>query len=127
MLSMYRTLQPEYKYCEYLSSVKCFANRRLLSRFRCGCHGLHVDTDRWAGSTKLDRVDRKCLVCNSEAVEDEHHFLFDCPVYSPIRSKHVHLFQQVSSVSGFLNSLEANACGGFLRDCFTRRHAVLNS
>ena len=37
---VYRTLQPEYRYAEYLSSVRCFSNRRLLSRFRCGCHGL---------------------------------------------------------------------------------------
>ena len=41
---VYRTLQPEYRYAEYLSSVRCFSDRRLLSRFRCGCHGLHIDT-----------------------------------------------------------------------------------
>ena len=28
---VYRTLQPEYRYAEYLSSVRCFSNRRLLS------------------------------------------------------------------------------------------------
>ena len=43
-ITVCRTLQPEYRYAEYLSSVRCFSNRRLLSRFRCGCHGLHVDT-----------------------------------------------------------------------------------
>ena len=28
----------------YLSAIKRFDSRRLVSRFRCGCHGLHVDT-----------------------------------------------------------------------------------
>ena len=35
-LVVYKMLQPEYKYAEYLSVVRCFPNRRLLSRFRCG-------------------------------------------------------------------------------------------
>ena len=37
------TSQPQYRYAEYLSSVRCFSSRRLLSRLRCGCHCLHVD------------------------------------------------------------------------------------
>jgi len=48
-LVLYRTMQPEYKYAEYLSVVKCVSNRRLISRFRTGCHGRRVDTGRWAG------------------------------------------------------------------------------
>ena len=38
-LMLYR-MQPEYKSAEYLSVVKCASNRRLISRFRTGCHGL---------------------------------------------------------------------------------------
>ena len=67
-------LQPEYRYAEYLSSVRCFSNRRLLSRFRCGCHGLHLDTGRWVDTKREDRL---CQVCHSSRdVEDEQHFLF---------------------------------------------------
>ena len=61
-LTLYRTMQPEYKPAEYLSVVKCASNRRLISRFRTGCHGLRVDTGRWADSVHLDRTDRLCLV-----------------------------------------------------------------
>jgi len=46
-LMLYRTMQPEYRSAEYLSVVKCASNRRLISRFRTGCHGLRVDTGRW--------------------------------------------------------------------------------
>ena len=123
-LCSYRTLQPEYKYAEYLSMVVCMANRVLLTRFRCGCHGLHIDTGRWVG---LDRKDRLCQVCNSgQDVEDEHHFLFDCPAYSYIRLKHMHVFEQVCTVPEFLARCEPNACAGFLRDCFDCRKCILS-
>ena len=52
-LLLHRTLQPEYQYAHYLSEVKCFSDRRLLSRFRSGCHGLHVDTGRWENTVHL--------------------------------------------------------------------------
>ncbi len=109
-LSLYRTLEPEYKYADYLSTVKCFSNRRLLSRFRCGCHGLHIDTGRWVGT---ERKDRLCQVCHSlQDVEDEQHFVFDCPAYSHIRTKHASLFQQTFTVPDFIAKCESNACGG---------------
>ena len=59
-LMLYRTMQPEYKSAEYLSVVKCASIRRLVSRFRTGCHGLRVDTGRWADGVHLDRTDRLC-------------------------------------------------------------------
>ena len=125
-LLLYRTLQPVYQYAHYLSEVKCFSNRRLLSRFRSGCHGLRVDTGRWENNVHLDRKDRLCLVCSSaHNVEDEHHFWFDCPAYSSIRASHANLFQCARSVSGFFDSCEANACGGFIRNCFSVRSSIL--
>ena len=110
----------------YLSEVKCFSNRRLLSRFRSGCHGLRFDTGRWENNVHLDRKDRLCLACSSaQDVEDEHHFLFDCPAYSSIRASHANLFQCACSVFGFFDNCEANACGGFIRNCFSLRSSIL--
>ena len=47
-LKFYRTLQPAFRYADYLSTIRCvtLSNRRLVSRFRTGCHGLQIDTDR---------------------------------------------------------------------------------
>jgi len=82
---LYRAMQPEYKPAECLSVVKCASNRRLISRFRTGCHGLRVDSGRWADGVHLDRTDRLCLVCkSSNCVGNEQHFVFDCPAYSHI-------------------------------------------
>ncbi len=125
-LVLYRTLQPEYRYADYLSTVKCLSNRRLLSRFRSGCHGLRVDTGRWADNAHIDRADRLCLVCKSlDYVQDEQHFAFDCPAYNHIRAKHVNLFQHSYTVASFMFMCEPNACGGFLRECFACRKNIL--
>jgi len=58
------------------------SKRRLISAFRTGCHGLLVDTGRWADGVHLKRTDRLCLVCKSlDRVEDAQPFVFDCPAY----------------------------------------------
>ena len=91
---LYGTMQPEYKPAEYLCVVKCASNRRLIRRFRIGCHGLRVDTGSLADGVHPDRTDRVCLVCKSlDFVADEHHFVFDCPAYNHIRSQHLDLLQ----------------------------------
>jgi len=126
-LMLYRTKLPEYKSAEYLSVVKCASNRRLISRFRTGCHDLRVDTGRWANGVHLDRTDRLCLVCKSlDCVEDEQHFVFYCPAYSHIRSQHLDLLQHCCTIADFMTLCEPNACGGFLRGCFARRKQILS-
>jgi len=110
----------------YISVVKCVSNRRLISRFRTGCHGLRVNTGRWADGVHLDRTDRLCLVCKSlDCVEDKQHFVFDCPAYSHIRSQHLDLLQHCCAIADFMSLCEPNACGDFLRKCFACRKQIL--
>ena len=112
-------MQLEYEPAEYLSVVKCASNRRLISTYRNGCHGLRLDTGRWADSSHLDRTDRLCLLGRSlDCVEDEQHFVFDCPGYSHIRSKHLDLVQHCWTIADFMALCESNAYGGCLRECF---------
>ena len=124
-LLLYRTLQPEYQYANYLSEVKCFSNRRLLSGFRSGCHGLRVDTGRWENNVHLDRKVRLCLVCSSaQDVEDGIIFCLIALLIAPFELV-MPIFQCACSVSGFFDSCEANACGGFIRNCFPLRSSML--
>ena len=85
-LMLYRAMHPEYKPAENLSvCCQVCIKKRLISRFRTGCHCLRVDSGRWADSVHLDRIDRLCLVCkSSNYVGNEQHFVFDCPAYSHI-------------------------------------------
>ena len=64
----------------------------------------------------------------SGLVEDEHHFLFDCPAYSHIRQQYSHLFHQASpSVATFLATDQPNVVGSYLKTCFAQRQTVLIS
>jgi len=96
-----------------------------LSRFRCGCHGSHVDTGRWVDT---ERKDRLCQVCHSlQGVKDEQHFILDCPAYSHIRNKHANLFQQTCTAPGFTAKCEPDACDGLLKESFSCRKCILSN
>ena len=71
-----------------------------------------VRVHRW-----LDRENRVCgQVCHSTAVEDDHHFLFGCPVYAHIRDEFPALFQiSYLSVKLFIDTDDVNVLGRYLR------------
>ena len=63
----------DYVLAPYLSALKKFRNHRLVSRFRCGRHGLHVNTGQFKPvGQRVDREQRFCHVCASDTAEDEH-------------------------------------------------------
>ena len=66
-----------------------FHYRKYITRMRCGSSFLRIEVGRWE---KLDREDRKCLVCVTGAVEDEKHFLLDCYIYG--KDKEI-MFQEI--------------------------------
>ena len=55
----------------------------------------------------LRKREDRCHVCHScEDVEDEQHFLFDCPAYNDNRTQYASLLQQAFSVSDFFTNSE---------------------
>ena len=48
--------------------------RKLMAELRCGCAKLEVETGRWRGVAREDRI---CLLCKKE-MGDERHFLISC-------------------------------------------------
>jgi hypothetical protein len=79
----YSLLSPAFGPQPYLHRCRDPFGRSCLSKFRLSSHSLAVETGRWGG---LEREDRRCTHCNGKAIEDEQHFLFDCPSLSDLRS-----------------------------------------
>ena len=52
-----------------------------ISRFRLSNHTLMIEKGR---HLKIEKNERKCYFCKAE-VENEKHFLINCPLYSPLR------------------------------------------
>ena len=117
----------DYILAPYLSALKNFRSRRLVSRFRCGCHGLHVDTGNFKpGGQKVPREHRLCLVCGSDTAEDEHHFVFDCPAYCSIRDRFTAIFWgPAPTLSSFFTLHDPRVIAKFLHECFTHRSMLL--
>ena len=64
---------------KYLSVISNFEQRRSLTRLRISSHKLKIETGRYQGTLRNDRI---CTRCDSGDVEDESHFLFHCNKFS---------------------------------------------
>ena len=60
--------------------------RSVLAQLRSGILPLEIECGRWKG---LEVNERICRVCNQNVVEDEHHFVLDCPLYDDERSHYI--------------------------------------
>ena len=77
----------------YVDHDRCINPEHLadLMRFRVGSHWLSVVTGRWAEGGTV-RAQRYCRKCMAYTVEDEKHFMLECPAYQEIRSEFGELF-----------------------------------
>ena len=119
----------EYVLAPYLSALKNFRSRRLVSRFRCGCHGVHVDSGQFKPvAQRVDREQRFCLVCTSDTAEDEHHFVFDCPAYRSIRDRFTTIFWgPAPTLYSFFTLHDHRIIAKFLHECFAHGSMLLES
>ena len=80
-LSFYREIKSNYKPENYLISVKNISFRKELTQLRVSNHNLLIERGRYC-TPKLPREERRCSLCSECKLEDENHFLIDCPFYN---------------------------------------------
>ena len=73
----------DQKYLLVLTSSKKKIN---IAKIRTNSHELHSETGRWA-VPKTPWVQRIFHLCENMNIEDEKHFLLECPAYTYIRSQ----------------------------------------
>ena len=56
---------------------------------RGGTNCLRIERGRWVGEKVEERV---CLVCMSDEVENEQHFVLECPMYVCERAR---MFEEI--------------------------------
>ena len=117
-----------YVLAPYLSALKKFRNHIFVSRFRCGCHGQHVDVVNLkpVGQT-LGREQLFCVVCGSDTPEDEHHVVFDCPACRAIRDRLTAIFWgPAPSLSSFFTLHDPKVIAKFFASMFALRAMLLD-
>ena len=94
----YRELT-DLKYCSTLYETFLREDlRKIITRWRLSCIPLQIETGRYKG---IDREDRLCPFC--DVLEDEEHAIFSCDAYKEIRSDHKELLEENPSVKELLN------------------------
>ena len=90
---------------------------QILCKFRISAHSLRIETGRYEKTkdssgnySKLEKENRICKFCNLRMVEDEFHFLLNCPLYSDIRHTFIDNIQR--NCNNFYHLSEKN---NFLR------------
>lgn len=76
-----------FSFKPYLEIVTIKKFRIALSRLRTSAHRLEVESGRWARPVKKPIDQRLCTFCG--VLEDEFHFVLQCPVYNTERHKHI--------------------------------------
>ena len=72
-LRTYRAFKASLDTEPYVFNVVNVKHRQILAKFRCGNLKLKIETGRYS-RPPIPLNDRKCILCNSNAVEDECHF-----------------------------------------------------
>ena len=81
-LNFYYKIKTNYSPSAYLDLTRKNPSRKTLVKLRISSHKLRIETGRY---DNIPRDERLCNLCNCKRIEDETHFLLDCPSFSSIR------------------------------------------
>ena len=86
-LRRYKTFKTSINYEQYLhvaNPEKCKA----IAQFQLSSHQLNIETGLFnTNNAYISPEQRTCKCCSVSKMEDEYHFLMECPRYEPLRLK----------------------------------------
>ena len=93
----------------YLELIPVKSHRESLCRLLTSSHTLHIESGRWNRNPTIPRERRFCFNCTNK-IEDEFHFVFECPLYSQLRSQLIPVyFRRRPSMFKFISLLNSNS------------------
>ena len=84
-------INPTLEDQNYLSVLINPKKKINISKIRINSHELHSEIGRWT-VPKTPWVERICHLCENRKIEDENHFLLECPTYTHIRYQFHNIF-----------------------------------
>ena len=83
---LYKHLVNEFKLQNYLRKPLDARCLKEITKIRTCAHKLNLEFGR---HRNVERSERKCRLCNLNEIEDEYHFILQCPLYNDIRIKFI--------------------------------------
>ena len=90
-----------------------------LSKLRVSSHRLQIEAGRWVRPRRIPVNERKCTIC--QVVEDEFHFIIECPNYYYRRPSMLKLVELINTH----NSRLLKKLGSFIYHAFKNRNEHL--
>jgi hypothetical protein len=109
----------------YLSVLASVKKKISIAKIRTNSHEIHSETGRWS-IPKTPWDERVCHLCDTKKVEDEKHFLLDCPAYTHIRS-HFQNIDQTTNLPNLLTQQKYGDLGKLLLMLFEHRNKILKN
>ena len=97
--------------------------RIIITRWRMSCIDLAIETGRYDGKPREERL---CMFC--DVIEDEHHAIFNCKAYNHIRDDYRTMLEDHPSIQHILNPKSeetATQVGMFLKLIEAERYSLL--
>ena len=101
-LRTYKLFKSDFKLEDYVHMDLSLSQRSILAQIRCGILPLHIETGRFEGMAEAERL---CKFCDTNSVESETHFLFQCPLYIDHRNT---LYDDISSIYPDFKDMDSN-------------------
>jgi hypothetical protein len=118
-------INPNLEDQNYLSVLSSVKKKISIVKIRTNSHKLHSETGRWS-IPKTPWDERVCHLCDTKKVEDEKHFLLDCPAYTHIRS-HFQNIDHTTNLPNFLTQQKYGDLGKLLLMLFEHRNKILKN
>ena len=133
-LDTYFSVKKEFNTEPYLKLEK-FHLRKAICKLRLSVHNLLIEAGRYVKPRSLQRSERICKHCDLKCIENEFHFLSQCPLYETERTM---LYSQINHLNNNFTSLSDNdkakwlllqedpniivALGTYIHNCFEKRN-----
>ena len=82
----YRNFYGSFEIQFYLKNTLPVYLTRILAKLRCSAHELKVEKGRHNGTPYLQRI---CVFCRNNQIEDEFHFVLQCPFFHDLRIRYI--------------------------------------
>jgi hypothetical protein len=101
-------INPNLEDQNYLFALTSVKKKISIAKIRTNSHELHSEIGCWS-NPKTPWDEGIGHLCDTEKVEDENHFILDCPTYAQIRSQ----FQNICHTTNLPNLLTQQNYGDF--------------
>ena len=94
VLDLYKYVKTEFGYANYLDSVTSKSLRHELTKLRVSSHTLRIQTGRY-GRHRIERNERLCIYCENRQIDDEYHFICECPIFNNLRGMYIKPYYRI--------------------------------